>query len=49
MLPSPLTFPTPIKEMGSGFGRDKEGEGIGGEKRKGSVDAAGGEMKKIKT
>ena len=58
MLPSPLTFPTPIKESGVGFGgrgdRGDGGEGSGlnmGEKRKGSLETAApvGEMKKLKT
>lgn len=49
VLPSPLNFPTPIKGEGPGFGREKEGEDSAGtEKRKASIDAIGGEVKKIR-
>ena len=49
MLPSPLTFPTPIKELGPGFGKDNHGNDAAttGEKRKGSMDGSN-ENKKLR-
>jgi hypothetical protein len=46
MLPSPLTFPTPIMPTGPGFGRG-EAENLG-EKRKGSEERLA-DAKKAKT
>ncbi|KAL9113420.1 MAG: hypothetical protein Q9227_002461 [Pyrenula ochraceoflavens] len=46
VLPSPLTFPTPVMQTGSGFGRHDAAET--GDKRKGSEERLG-DVKKIKT
>jgi MADS-box transcription factor len=46
MLPSPLTFPTPVMATGPGFGRG-EAESLG-EKRKGSEERLA-DAKKVKT
>lgn len=46
VLPSPLTFPTPLMQTGPGFGRGEAAES--GEKRKGSEERLG-EAKKVKT
>jgi hypothetical protein len=55
MLPSPLTFPTPVVGGPLGWGRNMSmdiGLGVGAhaaEKRKGSENLEDGEAKKVKT
>ena len=46
MLPSPLTFPTPVMQTGPGFGRGEQENS--GEKRKGSEERLA-DAKKVKT